>query len=89
MAYLDLNEEIYRIIRQLASGGTISDALLAKVCARFGLPQDSLHDLHRNLACPASLQMAQRATHMCNAVRALHNDTFLKSEASGISVEQS
>ena len=51
MAYLDLNEEIYRIIRQLASGGTISDALLAKVCARFGLPQDSLHDLHRLLAC--------------------------------------
>ena len=30
-------------------GGEVSDPLLAKVCACFGLPDDVLHDLHRHL----------------------------------------
>ena len=38
MVYLDLKEAFYRIIRQLAIGGPITDALLGKVCARLQLP---------------------------------------------------
>ena len=52
MIYIDLKEAIHFIIRQLSIGGSISDALLAKVCARFGLPVDVLHDLHHHLGGP-------------------------------------
>jgi hypothetical protein len=46
MIYLDLKEAFYRTVRQLAIGGVASDALLAKACARFGLPEGVLYDLH-------------------------------------------
>ncbi|CAL1140910.1 unnamed protein product, partial [Cladocopium goreaui] len=78
MIYLDLKEAFYRIVRQLATGGNASDALLAKVCARFGLPEGVLHDLHCHLSQPAALLDAGLPQHARNAVQALHEDTFFR-----------
>lgn len=78
MIYLDLKEAFYRIIPQLAIGGEVSDPLLAKVCACFGLPDDVLHDLHRHLSCPAAIADGQLPVHARNAVQALHVDTYFQ-----------
>lgn len=78
MIYLDLKEAFYRIVRQLAIGGVASDALLAKACARFGLPEGVLYDLHCHLSQPAALYEAGLPQHASNAVKALHEDTFFK-----------
>ena len=74
--YLDFKEAFYRIIRQVAIGGEISDSLLAQVCARFGLPDDVLSDLHRQLCRPSAIEEAQLPKHARNVVKALHVDTF-------------
>ena len=78
MIYIDLKEAIHFIIRQLSIGGSISDALLAKVCARFGLPVDVLHDLHHHLGGPAAIHEANLPDHVKLAVGALHVDTFFQ-----------
>eukprot|EP00435_Cladocopium_sp_Y103_P015830 s1892_g3.t3 len=76
MVYLDLKEAFYRIVRQLTIGGDVSDSLLAKICARMGLPADSLADFHALLQQPEALVVANVPGHVRNAIRAIHADTF-------------
>ena len=59
--------------------GCSSDALLSKVCARFGLPPEALHDLHRHLRSPASVHTANLPHHAANAIRASMWTPFSKS----------
>eukprot|EP00435_Cladocopium_sp_Y103_P026761 s2688_g6.t1 len=78
MVFLDLKEAFYRIVRQLTLGGDVSDGLLAKICARLGLPADSLADFHRLLQQPEALVAANVPGHVRNAIRAVHSDTFFQ-----------
>ena len=75
MLYLDLTEAFYRILRPLIVGGDINDELILYVGARLGMSSDLLEDLHRHLAEPPAIVRAGLPEHLCNTLRALHEDT--------------
>ena len=78
MIFLDLREAFYRVLRPLAVGGTIPDALLASVAERLRLPGEALSDLHALLRAPPSTEAAQMPSHLRRALLALHTNTHFR-----------
>ena len=75
LLFLDLREAFYRVIRPLAIGGCMPDALLALVAQRLQLPPDALSDLHHLLRAPSGLESADMPPHLRRAILALYTNT--------------
>jgi hypothetical protein len=75
LIFLDLQEAFYRVIRPLAVGGTLPDAVLGQIAARLNLDDQVLHDLHELLQSPSATELAGLPQHLQVALRALHTDT--------------
>ena len=78
LLFLDLTEAFYRVIRQLVIAGPITDAQIAQVAARIGLPDSILHDFQQTLRAPTALNSAALAPHMQRAVQMLHDHTHFR-----------
>ena len=78
LIFLDLREAFYRILRPLAVGGSMTDALLAQVMARLNLPEDAVADLHQLLHQAPGTEMAGMKPHLRRALQALHTNTHFK-----------
>eukprot|EP00435_Cladocopium_sp_Y103_P029735 s3624_g7.t1 len=76
LLFLDLREAFYRVIRPLAVGGVMTDAVLGQIAGRLGLDDDAVRDLHQLLQTPAGTAAAGLPVHLQHALRALHTDTF-------------
>ena len=75
LIFLDLQEAFYRVIRPLAVGGVLSDAVLGQLAARLNLDAQVLHELHEVLESPSATELAGLPRHLQTALRALHTDT--------------
>ena len=78
LVFLDLKEAFYRILRPLAVGGSMTDALLAQVVARLHLPADAVADLHQLLRTAPGTELAGMKPHMRRALQALHTNTHFQ-----------
>lgn len=78
MIFLDLQEAFYRVLRPLATGGDITDSLLADIAARLRLPADAISDLHQLLQMPAATDLAGLPPHLARALQALHTNTHFR-----------
>lgn len=70
LIFLDLQEAFYRVIRPLAVGGTLPDAVLGQIAARLNLDDQVLHDLHELLQSPSATELAGLPQHLQVALRA-------------------
>ena len=59
LIFLNLQEAFYRVLRPVAIGGQLTDALLAQVAARLQLPEDALRDLQYILQLPAATEIGR------------------------------
>ena len=75
LLFLDLTEAFYRIVRQLALGGSIDDEAIATVGARLKLGPDLLHALHAHLDEASAVDRAGLSPQLQKVLRALHTDT--------------
>eukprot|EP00438_Fugacium_kawagutii_P027568 Skav206272 [mRNA] locus=scaffold888:387625:392637:+ [translate_table: standard] len=75
VAYLDLKEAYYRILRPLAFGDVVTDAELAQFLARLNLPADCLDDLRAHVQQPSAMMDAAAPRVVQRVARALHQDT--------------
>ena len=64
LIFLDLQEAFYRVIRPLAVGGTLPDAVLGQIAARLNLDDQVLHDLHELLQSPSATELAGLPQHL-------------------------
>ena len=78
LIFLDLQEAFYRVLRPVAIGGHLTDALLAQVAARLQLPEDALRDLQYILQLPSATELAGLPRHLQRALRALHTNTHFR-----------
>jgi len=78
LIFLDLQEAFYRVLRPVAIGGKLTDALLAQVAMRLQLPEDALRDLQFILQLPSATELAGLPRHLQRALRALHTNTHFR-----------
>ena len=75
MIFLDLREAFYRIVKELAIGGTPCDDIIAAMGSGLGMGTSLLHDLYEHLAQSPAIACSGMSPVMQNMVRALHSDT--------------
>eukprot|EP00435_Cladocopium_sp_Y103_P016152 s505_g4.t1 len=75
LLFLDLSEAFYRIVRQLAIGGTLSDEVIAAMGQRLKLSTDLLHELYQHLDAEPAIVTAGLPPWQQNTMKALHSDT--------------
>eukprot|EP00438_Fugacium_kawagutii_P003586 Skav221594 [mRNA] locus=scaffold1698:294565:300366:+ [translate_table: standard] len=75
VAYLDLKEAYYRILRPLALGDVLTDEQLALFLARLQLPPDALDELRQHVHSPSAMEQAHAPPVLQRTARALHQDT--------------
>eukprot|EP00435_Cladocopium_sp_Y103_P051465 s2317_g16.t1 len=75
LLFLDLSEAFYRIVRQLAVGGVLSDTVIAAMGQRLGMSADLLHDLYRHLNDTPAIVSAGLSPWQQKVMQALHTDT--------------
>eukprot|EP00435_Cladocopium_sp_Y103_P071791 s39_g38.t1 len=78
LIFLDLTEAFYRIVRPFALGGCLSDEDIATLASRLGFAEDTLHQLHTQLAQPSAIQQAGASPFVQRFLQALHTDTWFR-----------
>lgn len=77
LIFLDLCEAslLYRIVRELAIGGPVSDEVIAAIGHRLCMGPDLLHKLYKHLDTASGIAQAGMNPQMQTMVQALHADT--------------
>ena len=73
--FLDLCEAFYRIVRELAIGGPVSDEVIATMGHRLGMGPDLLHELYKHLDTSSAIAQAGMNPQMQTMVQASRANT--------------
>ena len=76
IVFLDLKEAFYRVFRPLALQSDWTDADIAGVASRLGLPSSIIEELYAHLQDPCALTQAGLPPFLRNCITAIHTDTW-------------
>eukprot|EP00438_Fugacium_kawagutii_P010579 Skav233132 [mRNA] locus=scaffold792:175507:180444:- [translate_table: standard] len=83
LAFLDLQEAFYRIVRPLVLGTPYRDQDIALLAQRMKMPATILHDLYELLRQDSAIDQSALPVHCRNYLRSLHTDTWFSVQGRG------